>query len=318
MASDPLVAGDHVYKPVVSGSVAQLSYSVFPAKAGRQNPILVLMTVGWGPGRAYANRGIAPLFQNEFNVVVASPRGSDESARPVDSAGNDDPTQMSTVSMADDIESLRRHLGISTIPVIMGHSNAGAICMAYAQRYPDRVDRVVSIDGRLLGWDRTAFQRFKSERENLPQYKDAYEAWTQPLPQTDEEFALFLDRVLPSYFVDPVRDHPIFSGHLQGNLPRLWNCVSQGGADRVYQRQLDSHGETKQMADLKTVKAKVLCAYGREDMMCAVESGQFIVDRINSSGGDATIHVYESCGHLPWIESKDEFVVRTLDWLKAS
>jgi proline iminopeptidase len=60
-----------------------------------------------------------------------------------------DSTQMSTAVMADDIDRLRSYLGLDSI-YLMGHSHGGAIALDYAERYPQRVRKVVLIDAEVL------------------------------------------------------------------------------------------------------------------------------------------------------------------------
>ena len=77
----------------------------------------------------------------------------------------------------------------------------------------------------------------------------------------------------------------------------------------------DANGETEMMSNLHRVKAKTLCSYGVADIVCAVESGQMIINRLKSAGTQAELHVYEASGHLPWIEQEKEFIDRTLEFL---
>lgn len=87
--------------------------------------------------------------------------------------------------------------------------------------------------------------------------------------------------------------------------------------DKQYAKTTDVNGETQMMGELIRVKARTLCSYGVSDIVCAVGSGQMIVDRIKSAGTQAELHVYEASGHLPWIEQEEEFIERTLAFLEV-
>jgi pimeloyl-ACP methyl ester carboxylesterase len=138
---------------------------------------MVITAVGWGIGRTSNTKGLAPQSLDHFTVVSHSPRGSDESTPPVDADGNTDPTQMGSHSMADDLDALPLHLTLPTFPVLMAHSNGAAIAMVYCQKYPGRVDRLICIDDQLIGYNnKEHFDKYRLVRENLPQYKAAYEA----------------------------------------------------------------------------------------------------------------------------------------------
>lgn len=233
MALEPLASGDHVFAPSASSAVAQLSYTVIPSKKGDGcAPIMIICAVGWGPGRGPASDSIAPLFTSNFNVVTASPRGSDQSTPPLDEDGNADPIKMGSVMMADDLESLRIHLGLSSIPVLVGHSNGGAISLAFAEEYPDKVDKLVLIGGQLIGYDSgPVFKQHKEERKGLPQYNEAYENWEKSMSaQTDAEFRDRLPILLPAFFVDPVRHCPTYANSIRSSLPKVWNARSQEAA----------------------------------------------------------------------------------------
>ena len=221
--------------------------------------------------------------------------------------------------MADDLESLRIHLGLSTIPVLVGHSNGGAISLAFAEEYPDKVDKLVLIGGQLIGYDSgPVFKQHKEERKGLLQYNEAYENWEKSMSaQTDAEFRDRLPILLPAFFVDPVRHCPTYANSIRSSLPKVWNARSQEAADKQYAKTTDVNGETQMMAELIRVKAKTLCSYGVSDIVCAVGSGQMIVDRIKSAGTQAELHVYEASGHLPWIEQEEEFIERTLAFLEV-
>src|ERR1700710_1933776 len=106
-------------------------------------PVLFLVSPGWGIGSAYLQRGFRSLAQ-KFKLIFIDTRGTGPSGRPAD------PSKMGSIDMADDLEALRAHLGLPKIS-ILGHSNSGAIALSYAERFPDKVDRLVLIDSQVLG-----------------------------------------------------------------------------------------------------------------------------------------------------------------------
>ena len=96
-------------------------------------PVIFLVSPGWGVASGYLQRAFSSLAK-QLRLVFIDTRGSGLSGRPAD------PMQMGSVDMANDLEALRVHLGLSEIS-ILGHSNSGAIALAYAARYPDRVSK---------------------------------------------------------------------------------------------------------------------------------------------------------------------------------
>jgi proline iminopeptidase len=96
-------------------------------------PVLFLVSPGWGVASGYLQCAFSSLAKH-LRLVFLDTRGSGLSGRPAD------PTRMRSVDMANDLEALRVHLGLSEIS-ILGHSNSGAIALAYAARYTDRVSK---------------------------------------------------------------------------------------------------------------------------------------------------------------------------------
>jgi pimeloyl-ACP methyl ester carboxylesterase len=199
-AADSLAAGVHTF---TTSTGSTLSYHV-TACSSPSAPLAVIQAPGWGIGRSLYVNSLVPLLPNH-TVLNLSPRGSDESSRP------DDVSTMGSIDMAEDLESLRKYLDIPAFPVLLGHSNGGTIALAYAELYPTRVEKLVLIDHQLLGTDAGArgptWEKFKTQRENQPQFKSAYETWAGPSPTTDEAFAPYLGRHAPELHARPGEIH---------------------------------------------------------------------------------------------------------------
>ena len=304
-AVDSLAPGVHIFT-ASTGSI--LSYHVTPTSPNA--PLAVIQAVGWGLGRTVYVNGIAPLLRGHTTLTF-SPRGSDESSRP------DEISKMGSMDMAEDLESLRQYLDISAFPVLLGHSNGGTIALAYAQLYPTRVEKLVLIDHQLLGTDAgprgLTWDRFKAQRENLPQFKAAYKAWAGPWPATDEEFAKYLDGILPSYLYDPEKYYAEVKRQIEGpESPRIW-CIGM-------QRMADSKAGERQITLLENVRARTLVIVGREDSICGWNTnGKGTADAINEGTNEkAELIVLEKCGHFPWVERKEEFVDNIVQFLEVS
>jgi pimeloyl-ACP methyl ester carboxylesterase len=305
-AADSLAPGVHTF---TTSTGSTLSYHV-TACSSPSAPLAVIQAPGWGLGCSLYVNSLAPLLPNH-TVLNLSPRGSDESSRP------DDVSMMSSMDMAEDLESLRKYLDIPAFPVLLGHSNGGTIGLAYAELYPTRVEKLVLIDHQLLGTDAGAsgptWEKFKAQRENQPQFRSAYETWAGPRPTTDEEFAPYLDGVLPSYMHAPEKYIAQVRKDIQGpELPRIWCLGMQGMADsKQGERQIDLLGQ---------VQARTLVITGREDMICGWDTnGKRTVDGINQGKNEtAELAVLEECGHFPWVEKKEQFVDKVVQFLDAS
>lgn len=205
MASDTLSPGLHTF------GVGQntLSYHITPSKKA-DSRLWIQQAIAWGPGRCFYVNTLAPLLSEHFTVLDFSPRGSDESTRPKDAAGNDDPSKMSCTHELADLEALREYLGLEAFDVLCGHSQAGVPVLLYAALYPNRVQTLIPIGTLILGFDNSkTFAHYRDMRSPLPPWQKSYEAWTrfrQSPPKTDEEFGAIFRELVPSYLTNPERD----------------------------------------------------------------------------------------------------------------
>ena len=171
-------------------------------------PVLFLVPPGWGIASGYLQRAFSSLAEH-FRLVFIDTRGSGLSGRP------DDATHMRSVDMANDLEALRVHLGLSEIS-ILGHSNSGAIALAYAARYPDRVSKLVLIDSQVLGLSAVAdTQRILQNRATDPRFEEAtrivstfFTGQVNPAA-SDESLEAFIAQVLPLYLHRPEKSLPL-------------------------------------------------------------------------------------------------------------
>jgi len=103
---------------------------------GTKPPIIV---IHGGPGMDSNSLAadFAPLEKNH-RLVYYDQRGGGRSSLPAD-------TKLLTIDHhVDDLEALRKHLGIDKV-VLIGHSFGPAIAANYAMKYPEHVDRMIFI-----------------------------------------------------------------------------------------------------------------------------------------------------------------------------
>ena len=83
-------------------------------------------------------RRVAPLLSNRYRVIAPDQRGH--------GATTQAPAGYDWQTLAEDVVRLMDHFGISRAPAL-GHSWGGHVVSNLAMRFPDRVSRVVMIDG---------------------------------------------------------------------------------------------------------------------------------------------------------------------------
>jgi proline iminopeptidase len=256
-------------------------------------PVLFLVSPGWGVASGYLQRAFSSLAKH-LSLVFLDTRGSGLSGRPAD------PTRMRSVDMANDLEALRVHLGLSEIS-ILGHSNSGAIALAYAARYTDRVSKLVLIDSQVLGLSADAdTQRILQNRATDPRFKEATRIVStffagQMNPATsDESLEAFIAQVLPLFLHSPEKSLPLAQEQLSGPISS-YAFVSQYAADAAF--------PIDQTQSLGAIRAKVLIMVGRHDYICPVA----LSERLHEGIPESQLVIFEKSGHLPWLEEPNAF-----------
>lgn len=278
-ASDALSAGEHQ----ANINDVSLSYRV-----SGKGPILVVQAPGWGIGSEYLRRTLAPLEQN-FTLVYYDTRGSGHSSRPKDT------TKMSTIDMADDLDALRKWLGLSTVTVL-GHSHGGEIAAAFASKYPEHVRRLILVDSvPPKNPDDSSDSKVTELHDRLakdPRFTDAIKAVREPgIPDTPEDMAKLLGRLTPLYWHDSRKSSAL------ANLPPVetWAGAALDKADDRKPFDL--------LPGLKQLAVPVLIVVGKEDYIVPV----FLQDEFQQNVPRARFVVFEQSGHFPWIEESDKF-----------
>jgi len=238
-----------------------------------EGPVLFLVSPGWGVASGYLQRAFSSLAKH-LRLVFIDTRGSGLSGRPAD------PMRMGSVDMANDLEALRAHLGLSEIS-ILGHSNSGAIALAYAARYPDRVSKLVLIDSQVLGLSATAdTQRILQNRATDPRFKEAtrivstFFAGQMNPAASDNSLEAFVAQVLPLYLHSPEKSRPLAQEQLSGPISS-YAFVSQFAADAAF--------PIDQTESLGAIRAKALIMVGRHDYICPVALSERLHEGIPES-----------------------------------
>ncbi|KIN02574.1 hypothetical protein OIDMADRAFT_102697 [Oidiodendron maius Zn] len=259
-------------------------------------PYLFIQAAGWGISSRYLQIGLAPL-ESHFTLIYPEPRGSGASSRP------ENEEEMSDADMADDIERLRLHLGLTQID-LLGHSNGGTIVLIYAERYPNALRRLIALTHWLPGYDDSAtWKRFVDSRRNDPTYAEALQLMESQRPDTQDEWYQYLVGMLAFYVVDVSRHYPIFLEAM--DVPSLWVNMAQRAANEM--KKIDVYQE------LKKIKARTLCLGCAEDPICSEN-----VSRVTAKGiAGADVVIIEDCGHFPWIEKPEDFFKEVTKFIKS-
>jgi len=250
--------------------------------------VLMIQAPGWGIGCSLYESGLAPLERN-FTVVYHDPQGSGGSDSP------SDPKDMNVGSFVDDLEALRRHLGVERF-ALMGHSHGGLIAMNYALRYSHYLSHLIPLDAQLgVAEPVEDVQRTLPALARDPRFAKAAAIFASPWKlDTDEDLRELLRDVLPLYFFDPEGEPCKAAQRLLGNAQ-----VSVAAMKATS----ESDGRFLVREKLGEIRAQTLVLVGRHDFICSPTQAKAIQDGISGATGVA----FENSGHMPWAEEPGLF-----------
>jgi proline iminopeptidase len=262
----------------------------------------VLVCHGGGPGFSSLYLGDLAGLGGELELVLLDPRGTGGSAKP------SDPRAYAIGDYVSDLEDLREHLGLERMQ-LFGHSHGGVVAMAYAARYPQRVERLIlaSTLARFSPEQQAAMAAAVESHADEPWYEDAraaLEAEEAGDFETDEELAELSLLEFPFYFARYGDDERAYVERLRGDTPnadalRLFN-----------QEQMPSFDLRPELAQ---IAAPTLVLTGEEDFITGPLSA---AELSNGIAGAETVLIPE-CGHFVFVEAREAFRDSALAFLGA-
>jgi pimeloyl-ACP methyl ester carboxylesterase len=254
---------------------------------GEGEPLVVLPG---GPMRASAYLGNLGGLDAHRQLVLLDLRGTGRSDVP------EDPETYRCDRLVDDVEALRRHLGLERMDVL-AHSAGGSLAMLYTARYPDRLGRLALVTATpwALGLPATAADRLAAARlrEPEPWFADAFPAFEAWLAGSGDFDPVFL---------------PFFYGR--------WDEAARAHAGREEDETNDDAGDSygadgaydpdATRTALARVTAPVLVLAGEADG----GPRPSLARRVAEVFPAAEFAVQPGAGHYPWLDDPEWFVRR--------
>lgn len=283
-AQSPLAPGEH--RETING--VELWYRVAGRPAG--TPVIFLHG-GPGEGSQTFATFAGPPLERSLRMVYLDQRGSGRSERPADNA-------YSIALLVEDIEHLRRHLGVERIALI-GHSFGTVLALEYAARHPEQVAAVVlaaavpdlpaALDiqcARLEAADPAAYAHAaKGIAPGTSPRCDAFNAYEGPAMKA---------YVYANMFPDPATGRLVDETDAAGGLSNTGelsaSIFSQGFLHYRF-------------ADRASVTMPVLDIAGGKDFQAVVEPQRALVGDLP----DARLLVYPDNGHFMFVEDSERF-----------
>ena len=258
-----------------------------------------LLCVPGGPGRAaeYLEDlgGLAATRQ----LQLLDNRGTGASELPSDRSS------LQFTRLADDVEDVRRELGLTPVDVL-GHSAGCPVALLHASRHGDVVRRLVLVtpSGRPFGWAADDVDEIRAARSSEPWFAEAMEAH-EAMEHANPRMRSELEK----------ETRPFWYGR--------WDERAQehaAGADRQMSLRANAgyppgpdYDPAAAREALRSVAAEVLVVVGERDALTGAAVAQSFADVLPH----ARIATIAGAGHFPWVDEPDAFRKAVEDFLSG-
>ena len=240
----------------------------------REQPAAFVLHGGPGGDHSGFKPGFSPLARR-MQLIYPDHRGQGRSA-------HGDPARYTLDENVEDLEALRRHLGLGQV-VVIGTSYGGMVAMAHAARYPDSVSHLVLVVTAAHGGFIPAAERFVAQHGTAEQQRVCATLWAGAF-RTEAEQREYYAVMAPLY---SRRNDPA-----GGEAARARGILSPEPLNRAFGpdgflRTFDLRPE------LSRITAPTLILAGRHDWICPPEFSEEIHGLIPGSD----LRVFEHSSH---------------------
>lgn len=240
----------------------------------RQRPAAMLIHGGPGGDHSGFKPSFSPLA-HDMQVVYFDHRGQGRSDR-------GDASRYTLDENVEDMEALRRHLGLGPI-VSIGTSYGGMVGMAHAARYPDAVSHLILVVTAAHSGFVARAQALVAERGTAEQAAACERLW-QGAFRTPEEVRHYFDVMGPLY---SRRFDPAQAAAVRSRAEPAPEPLNRAFGPDGFLRAFDLRPE------LDRIRAPTLIIAGRHDWICAPEFSEEIHRLIPQS----RLQIFEHSSH---------------------
>ncbi|WP_262849575.1 alpha/beta fold hydrolase [Mumia quercus] len=236
-------------------------------------------------------------LSEDAELVLLDHRGSGASEKPAD------PATYRCDRVVDDVEALRAHLGLERL-TLLAHSAGANVAVRYAERYPERLERVVLVtpSPRAVGVEISDEERSAVARTRAgePWYADAAAALAriQAGEPTPSDWAAITPLTYGRWDAD------VAAYDASTDASRNAEAAEHFGADGAFDPPATR-------AALATLDVPVLVLAGSVDVGNPVGAMTRVVDLFPR----AELVVQEGAGHFPWVDDGPAFRQLVATWL---
>lgn len=247
---------------------------------------VVLLIHGSGPGvTAWANwRGIIPELSKQARVIAPDMLGFGYSQCP--------PQQkLDSVTWVDSLVGLLNALAIDRVSIV-GNSFGGAIALAFAHRYPEKVDKLI-----LMGAVGVSFP-LTDGLNKVWGYQPSIETMRGLMEVFAYDHSIINDDLVKMRYEASIRDD------VQTRFEQLFPEPRQAGIEMLALTE----------DQIRLLPQHTLIIHGRDDLVIPLEVSERLVRLIAKS----QLHVFGECGHWVQIEKAKEFTQLLLDFVRKN
>lgn len=262
--------------------------------AMRQRPEAMLIHGGPGGDHSGFKPAMSPL-SDTMQVVYFDHRGQGRSER-------GDPARYTLDENVEDMEALRRHLGLGPI-VSIGTSYGGMVGMAHAARYPEAVSRLILVVTAAHGGFMARAQELVEQR-GTPEQKAVCRTLWQGAFQTPDELRHYYDVMGPLY---SKRHDPAQAAAVRLRSEPSPEPLNRAFGPDGFLRHFDLRPE------LARIAAPTLIIAGHHDWICPPEFSEEIHRLIPGS----RLEIFEDSSHSIRADEPERLLQRIRAFVSA-
>jgi pimeloyl-ACP methyl ester carboxylesterase len=267
--------------PEIANSIRIGEYTINYHDQGEGEVILLIH--GSGPGvTSWANwRGIIPVLSKSARVIAPDMLGFGYTSCSKD-------LNLDSATWVDSLAGLLDALKIEHVSIV-GNSFGGAIALAVANKYPERVNKLV-----LMGTAGLLFP-ITDGLNKVWGYQPSLLAMRDLMKVFAFDHSILHDDLVEMRYEASIRDD------VQARFARLFPEPRQEGVDMLSMSE----------DELRSLPHKTLIIHGRDDKVIPLEVSERMLHLIPHS----QLHIFGECGHWVQIERAKEFTNLLLNFL---
>jgi proline iminopeptidase len=288
--------GEHTALPE-EGYVQTDDAGIYFITIGRGEPLLL---IHGGPGMEHTYlRPYIDRLANHFELIYYDQRATGRSEGEADSA------TITIATFVSDIEAVRKSLGIEKVN-ILGHSWGGLLAMFYALEYPDHVRSLILVS--TAGASSDYYRPYFANLASVYTHEDSLELIRLT---NSENFYTGDSEIIEQYYRIAWR-RLLYDVSL---IDKLNLSVTEKTAINgrhipfLLFRELAEYDIHDRIA---TLNVPTLLIHGEHDSL-PWEVSQKIHNYMRLS----EFHLFEECGHFPYLEQPDEFINHIVSFKKS-